>query len=268
MPSLAALPLRDEAPDLAIPPARMARWRDGRPLKRWRYVGLYGPQLSLCAARVRIGPLPQAFWAVWDGAALRERTVFRPGGLVLDDGRLRCGPADLRWAPEGAPVTVTSRHGDSYIWTRKQPVVAEGTVDGAAVRLRGLVDDSAGYHARHTAWSWSAGVGETADGRALAWNLVDGVHDAPAASERTIWVDGHPVEAPPARFAADLAQIAFAGDDAVLRFAEQARRARADDFKVLSSDYVQPFGVFSGALPGGLDVARGWGVMERHDVRW
>src|SRR3954464_3581612 len=104
MPSLAALPLRDEAPDLAIPPARMARWRDGRPLKRWRYVGLYGPQLSLCAARVRIGPLAPSCGAVWAGAGLRDGTVFRPAGLVLDDGRLRCGPADLRWAPEGAPV--------------------------------------------------------------------------------------------------------------------------------------------------------------------
>jgi hypothetical protein len=268
MSALAALPLRDQPPDLAIPPARMPGWRDGRPLKRWRYVGLYGDGLSLCAARVRIGPLPQAFWAVWDGAALRERTVFRRGGLVLGDGVLACGPADLRWAPDGEAITVTSRHGDSYIWTRKQPIRAHGTVDGRAVQLRGLLDDSAGYHARHTVWRWSAGVGEADDGRALAWNLVAGVHDAPTRSERTVWVDGAAAEAPPATFAPDLAAVTFAGDDAVLRFAEQARRARTDDFKLLASEYVQPFGTFSGALPGGLTVARGWGVMERHDVRW
>jgi hypothetical protein len=262
------LPLQGELPDLAIPPARMRRWRDGRPLKRWRYVGLYGPGLSLCAARVRIGPLPQAFWAVWDGVALRERTVFRRGGLVLGDGVLRAGPVDLRWQADGEEIAVTSRHGDSYIWTRKQPVRAHGTVDGRAVELRGLVDDSAGYHARHTAWRWSAGVGEDAGGRALAWNLVDGVHDAPTGSERTVWVDGTPAEAPPATFAGDLTAVTFAGDDARLRFAEEARRARADDFKLLASDYVQPFGTFSGSLPGGVELARGWGVMERHDVRW
>ena len=43
----------------------------------------------------------------------------------------------------------------------------------------GFVDESAGYHARHTAWRWSAGIGRTDDGRRVAWNLVDGVHDAP-----------------------------------------------------------------------------------------
>ena len=268
MPGLALLPLRDGSPDLAIPPARMPPWRDGRPLKRWRYVGLYGDGLSLCAARVRIGPLPQAFWAVWDGRALRERTVFRRGGLVLDDGVLICGPADLRWVADGDEVAVTSRHGGSYIWTRKQPIRARGTVDGRVVELRGLVDDSAGYHARHTAWQWSAGVGEAPDGRALAWNLVAGVHDAATDSERTVWVDGAAREAPPATFAADLSAVTFAGDGARLRFAEEARRARADDFKLLASDYVQPFGTYSGALPGGVEVARGWGVMERHDVRW
>jgi hypothetical protein len=181
---------------------------------------------------------------------------------------LRAGPADLRWVADGEPMAVISRHGDSYIWTRKQPIRAQGTVGGRAVALRGLLDDSAGYHARHTAWQWCAGVGESADGHALAWNLVTGVHDAPTGSERTIWVDGAAREAPPATFAADLAAVTFDGDGARLAFAEEARRARADDLKLIASDYVQPFGTFSGGLPGGVEVARGWGVMERHDVRW
>ena len=33
-------------------------------------------------------------------------------------------------------------------------------------------------------------------------------------------------------------------------------------------DYVQPFGTFSGRLPGGLALAEGYGVMEAHDVLW
>src|SRR3712207_7172060 len=49
-----------------------------------------------------------------------------------------------------------------------------------------------GYHARHTSWRWSAGIGRAKDGRRVAWNLVDGVHDAPEASERTVWLDGEP----------------------------------------------------------------------------
>ena len=34
------------------------------------------------------------------------------------------------------------------------------------------------------------------------------------------------------------------------------------------SDYLQPFGSFTGELPGGLQLASGYGVMEWHDVHW
>jgi hypothetical protein len=268
MSALEALPLRDHPTGLAVPPARMALVRAGRPLKRWRYLGLYGDDLMLCAATVRIAGLPQAFWAIWDRHALRERTVFRPGGVRLGDAAARFGPARLRLASDGEPMAVTSRHGDSYIWTRKQPVRATGTVDGRTVDLRGLLDDSAGYHARRTDWRWCAGVGEGADGTPLAWNLVEGVHDAPTGSERTVWVAGTPRELPaPSGFVADLSAITWP-DGTELCFAEEARRARRDDFRVLASDYVQPFGTFAGCLPGGVAIARGWGVMERHAVRW
>jgi hypothetical protein len=266
---LDALPLRDRPSGLPVPPTRLPLWRDRRPLKQWRYVGLYGEALMLCAAQARIAGLPQAFWAVWDRRAheLRERTVFRPGGVTVGAGRVRFGPADLELRPDGDPMEVTSRHGDSYIWTRKQPVLAVGTVDGDPVALRGLVDDSAGYHERRTSWRWCAGVGEDADGRALAFNVVTGLHDAPTSSERTLWVGGAASELPGGRFAEDLSAIDWPSG-ARLAFTEEARRARRDDLKVFASDYVQPFGTFAGTLPGGVEVARGWGVMERHDVRW
>jgi hypothetical protein len=245
----------------------MALLRDRRPLKRWRYLGLYGEDIMLCAADVRIAGLPQAFWATWDRRDLREKTVFRPGGVTLRDDAARFGSARLRLQPDGDPVAVTSRHGDSYIWTRKQPVRATGTVDGRPVALRGLLDDSAGYHARRTDWRWCAGVGADEAGTPLAFNIVTGVHDADVGSERTLWVGGAARELPAAAFADDLSAVSFP-DGAVLEFSEEARRARSDDFKIMASDYVQPFGTFSGTLPGGVRVARGWGVMERHSVRW
>lgn len=274
MSSLSELPLRDRPTGLPVPPARMALVRDRRPLKRWRYLGLYGEDLMLCAATVRVAGLPQSFWATWDRCDLREKTVFRPGAVTLDDDAARFADARLTLRPDGDAMAVTSRHGESYIWTRKQPVRATGTVGGRAVELRGLIDDSAGYHARRTDWSWCAGVGETDDGTPLAFNIVDGVHDAAVGSERTLWVDGAARELPPGAFADDLSTVTFGGgggdDDtaATLAFAEEARRARTDDFKLFASDYVQPFGTFSGTLPGGIVVARGWGVMERHHVRW
>jgi Protein of unknown function (DUF2804) len=264
-----SLPARDRPTGLPVPPARMRLWRDGRPLKRWRYIGLYGEDMMLCAADVRIAGLPQGFWATWDRRDLREKTVFRPGAVTLGDDALRFAAAALTLEPAGEAMAVTSRHGTSYIWTRKQPVRARGTVAGRAVELYGLIDDSAGYHARRTDWRWCAGVGAGAGGEVLCFNIVDGVHDAPRESERTVWIDGAPRELPGAAFADDLSAVTFPEDPASrLEFAEEARRARADDFKLIASDYVQPFGTFSGTLPGGVAVTRGWGVMERHSVRW
>lgn len=280
----ALLPLRGDGTSrprgLPLPPGRMPLLRDGRPLKRWRYVGVYGPELMLCAASVRIGGLPQAFWAVLDRSTgeLAERTAFTPGLVAIADGRLsvrgRGVEIDLALDPAGVPMEVTSPHGGSFIWTRKDPVRARGRVSAMGrereIDHMGLIDSSAGYHARATEWRWSAGVGTASDGRALAWNLVDGVHDAVRQSERTVWLDGEAREVAPVTFADDLSCVRFAEPDGggALLFSAEAERARRDDLKIFASDYRQPFGTFSGTLPGGIEVAEGYGVMEWHDVRW
>ena len=252
----------------------------GRPVKRWRYVGAYGERLMLCAGVVWVGPLPQTFWAVWDRqrAALRERTrLVRPLRHVSISPDLRVVvrdetvSADLVVTP-GAGVETASPHGDAWIWTRKQGgvrVTGRVVLDGEEVLVDdvGVVDESAGYHARDTAWEWSAGVGVLRDSRPVAWNLVTGVHDAERGSERTLWIDGAPVETAPVEFAPGLDAIAFR-DGSALTFAGEAMRARTDDLGVFSSDYTQPFGTFSGTLEGGLELAEGRGVMERHTARW
>jgi len=279
---MAALPLRGDGrvrpAGLALPPARMPPLHRGRPLKRWHYVGIYGEELMLCAAAVRIAGVPQAFWAVLDRASgtLHGRTSFTPGLVGIGDGHLaiRGRGVDIQLAltAAGEPVEVTSPHGRSYIWTRKDPVHAIGTVTVGARRWKldapGLIDASAGYHARATTWRWAAGVGLARDGRRLAWNLVAGVHDLPAASERTVWVGGLAHEVGPVRFTGDLEGVAFAEEGAALRFAAEAERARSEDLRIVRSHYRQPFGTFSGTLPGGIELARGYGVMEWHDVRW
>jgi hypothetical protein len=238
----------------------MPPWRGGRPLKRWTWVGAFGPDLMLCAAVARIGPLASSWWAVWDGSSLTERTVRRP--LAVTASRVGIpGVLDLSIAG-GAEVEVVSPHGAQYIWTRKRGGVrVTGTALGREVDLAGLVDESAGYHARRTAWRWSCGVGELASGSAVVWNLVDGVHDAPTSSERTVWVDGAPREVAP---------VAFDGLRAVgeLEFHAVATRARRDRLLIVSSDYEAPFGSFSGSVLEAGELASGWGVMERHSARW
>ena len=42
----------------------------------------------------------------------------------------------------------------------------------------------------------------------------------------------------------------------------------AESWRDFFSDYEQPFGSFSGAVPGAGPLREGWGVMERHAVSW
>ena len=242
---------------LPLPPRRMPLVRDRRPLKRWRYVGVFAPELILCLGHARVAGMSRRWWA-----------VALPDGSLYEGARARDTLELALELDEGAGVEVVSPHGRSYIWTctragigvRGQVRVAGRpfTADGPS----GFVDESPGYHPRHTSWRWSAGIGRASDGQAVAWNLVDGVHDAPQNSERTVWIDGRPREVEPVDFAADLSRV---GD---LRFSEWSAREDHANRLLVRSDYRQPFGSFSGALPGGVQLESGRGVMEWHDVRW
>jgi hypothetical protein len=257
--------------ELPLPPGRMPALRRGRPLKRWRYVGVFGPELMLCVGDARVAGIPQRWWAVAlpDGT-LHERTTSGRGGVRIAPDRVSVrapgAVIELELGEAGGAVEVASPHGRSYIWTRKQVVPARGGVEVGEQRFRidgaAFVDESAGYHARRTAWRWSAGVGRGPGGEPLAWNLVSGVHDDPHVSERTVWVDGQPREVGPVEFAADLSAV---GGLSFRDWCAREDHTRRGPFR---SDYRQPFGEFAGELPGGRRLAAGYGVMEWHDVRW
>jgi hypothetical protein len=254
---------------MVAPDAFRAPLKGGRPLKRWRYVGVFGDELMACFGSVRIGPLPQAFWAVLDAdGPLRERTRFLPGAVALGDGAVRVrGVCDLVVEPAGEAIEVVSAHGAQNIWTRKTPARVRGTIAGQEIDLPALVDDSAGYHARVTEWEWAAGAGIDAEGRDIRWNLVTGVHDALTGSERRVWVDGVAHEVGPVTFSEGLDSVRFA-DGAELRFAARAERARHDKLLLFASEYRQPFATASGTLGGGIELVSGAGVLERHRARW
>ena len=288
-------------PDLPLPPDEMPLRRGGRWRKRWRYVGAYCDELLLCAARVQVGKLGQTFWAIWDreGRQMWEHTRLRlPGarGEAWTEKR-NGGEGIVNYAPdEGSLVRIEGRRakaGDvraflrlgagrwvesvcpngegEYVWTRKRadvPVECDVRVGDRRwqVEARGVEDESAGYHAHHTVWSWSAGVGRTRDGRSIGWNLVSGINDPPERSERAIWVDGEPFEPGPVSFEG-LEAVAF-HDDSRLQFSGECERRRKENRLLLRYTYRQPFGSFSGTLPGGLELDHGLGVMEHHDAHW
>jgi hypothetical protein len=271
---------------------------EGNNRKRWRYLGAFSEEVMVCAARVSVGPASQTFWAVWDRQQrkLIERTVMRLPGARGEVWTEDAEGSHVDNAPdEGSVVRVESRHPEAgavrgflragggawaecvcsngeggFVWTRKRvvPVEIDLRLGDRRIRCtaRGVEDESAGYHPRHTVWSWSAGVGTLTDGREVGWNLVEGVNDPPERSERGIWVDGEPVEPGPVTFDG-LKAVAF-DDGARIECTAEAERSRSEKRGPVSYSYRQPFGTFTGTLPGGLALAGGMGVMESHDARW
>ena len=304
MEAMSSLPWRGPGPGrpaLPLPPDEMPLRRGGRWRKRWRYAGAYCDELLLCAARIQVGTLGQTFWAIWDreGRQMWEHTRLRlPGArgeawTEKPDGQ----EGIVNYAPdEGSVVRIEARRAKTdelraflrfgggrwvesvcpsgegeYTWTRKRadvPVECDVRVGDRRwrVKARGVEDESAGYHPHHTVWSWSAGVGLATDGRSVGWNLVSGINDPPERSERAIWVDGEPFEPGPVSFE-NLEAIAF-DDDSQLRFRGECERRRQENRLLVRYSYRQPFGSFSGTLPGGLELERGLGVMEHHDAHW
>src|SRR3954469_24076874 len=137
-----------------------------RPLKRWRYVGAYGPDVMACVGDARIGPFRQRFWAVCEPG---RPVVDGHGGVSFDGSRATVSARDvsieLLVEEDGG---VETRHADE-VWTRKQagvPVRGSISVNNRSFTIDclGAVDDTEGRHRRHTTWTWSAGVGRAADG--------------------------------------------------------------------------------------------------------
>ena len=278
-------------PELPLPPAAMPLRFAGGWRKRWRYVSAFGEELMVCAARVQVGLAHQTFWAVWDRERrrLHERTRVRtPGsrGDVWTDGwKLGSPGPGPTTRIEAAGVRASLRTGDgpwaesvcptpagAYVWTRKRVAPVEVDVElpgGRSVRasMRGVEDESAGYHPRHTVWSWSAGVGVAGDGRAVGWNLVEGVNDPPERSERAVWVEGEEVPREPGPVSFEGLETISFEEGSRLSFTGEAERSRRENKLVVRYSYRQPFGTFSGSLAG-IELREGFGVMEHHDAIW
>jgi hypothetical protein len=228
----------------------MSLLQSGRPLKRWRYVGVFSEELMVCAAIVYVGPARQSFWALYrrDADELRERTrmlpresalsLHRGSAPVQDDDDDASEPGRLRIRDAGVELDLSlveesgfrahCPHGRGEIWTRKQ----------AGIAARGTLALDGG-----------------------------GVNDPPTRSERAVWIDGDPREVPPVRFREDLRRIST-DDGSELRFHAEAERSHSSNLLIVKSDYRAPFGAFSGSLPGGVAVARGLGVVEHHRALW
>jgi Protein of unknown function (DUF2804) len=281
---VARLPWRgraEERPSLPVPPDPMPLLLGRRLRKRWRWVGAFADNLIVFAAIVRVGPAAMTFWGIWDRKRRRLWESTRrdfPGrrrDVMMRERSVRVRAGTIEFDLEfdrGFPVECMCPNEEGgYSWTRKEagmPVRGEVRIGRRTNALSGLgvIDDSAGYHRRYTSWMWSAGVGTARDGRKIAWNLVTGINDPPASSERAIWVAGQPTEPGPVHFQG-LNAIHFE-DESRLNFSPETQRIHHEGIPLLArSDYEAPLGSFSGSL-NGLPVESALGVMEAHDAIW
>ncbi len=266
-----------DRPTVPLPPEYLSLFRAGQLRKRWHYVSFWSRELSLCAARVSVGPLRQEYWAIWDRAAqeFRERSHMFKRCVLIEPNRLQVNDGDVA-------IDVTYQSCSSfevyrparraYIWSHKDYCrQAHGTVRyGSTTRaVTGVVfvDINTGYHERHTHWRWAAAAGSDQHGRLVAFNAITGLFDTPVNSERTTWIEENAREIGPNTFSEDLLTVGFA-EGGTLRFKREALLEHHDNFLVIRSDYFHWFGTYSGMLPGGIELHEAFGVFERHDALW
>lgn len=137
------------------------------------------------------------------------------------------------------------------------------------------LDYTNGFLARHTAWRWAFAMGSTTDGRPIAFNLVDGFNEG---RECAFWLDGRLVPTEGARFEFQHKQPlspwrVTTNDRRIdLAFAPDTLHAEHNDFGIVRSRFIQPFGVFRGTIraPNETQVSLDGvpGVVESQDVLW
>lgn len=267
----------DRPTGVPFPPQHLPLLRSGQLRKSWHYVSFWSRELSFCAAQVKVGPLKQEYWGIWDRAAGQFRQgshIFR-SSLQLESNRVRVADGDVQidvGFNNATSFEVYRPARRAYIWSHKDySRFAKGEVRYADTRreVAGVmfVDVNAGYHERHTNWRWAAGAGLDQQGRLIAFNAINGLFDTPTKSERTIWIYDVAQEVGPNTFAADLSTVSFS-EGGILTFQPEQLIEHHDDYLVVRSDYFHWFGTYSGTLPNGIELREAYGVRERHNAVW
>ncbi|MGE0709659.1 MAG: DUF2804 domain-containing protein [Planctomycetota bacterium] len=167
---------------------------------------------------------------------------------------------------------------------------AAGLSARAELRWRGETHASDGLAAldwtrsvalRETRWKWASFAAPLPDGRAVGLNLSADVYVGASGESRenALWIDGrvHPLGGVRFELPADPAREPWRIRGQVpgeldLEFLPLGARAQRVDFKLIRSDFVQPYGRFRGSVrpPGAeaVSVEGAFGVVEDHVSLW
>lgn len=244
------------------------------------------------------------------GAMLAHASVLgTPRMVTLDDALPRAGGVRVRHRALSARVRLARAAIDLHVETPKAtleatlarpatppPITAiaelkggvQITEKGALLGCRGRlrhgdrtreIDGLAGYDfshgllERHTAWRWAFLLGRARSGERVAVNLVSGFV---GEGECAVWTDRGLFPLGEGRFDFDRADplrpwSVETADGARLRFAPGAAHREEKNLGLVRSRFVQPVGLWSGAIPCGgrvLEIEGALGVAEDQDVVW
>lgn len=213
--------------------------------------------------------------------------LIRPEGTAswvaeVEAGDLRLEALlDTAEAPPPAAIVMKVLEGDVTA-TQKANLLpstgklrAGGRIFDLAGGFGGL-DYSNGLLGRTTAWRWAFGLGRTAAGIPLGFNLSDGLSVEPG-QENVMWVGKALHKVGPARFTFDAKhpdgawQVRTEDGHIDLRFAGKGMHAEARNLAVVRSRFAQVAGSFTGTVRiGGVDHALENlpGVTEDQYVVW
>ncbi len=137
----------------------------------------------------------------------------------------------------------------------------------------GCIDFSAGYPPRKTIWNWASFIGQTSAGQPFGLNLVAHHNDG---LENALWLDGKIIPAGQAFFDYEKpmeknhTRLTVPDLNLELLFTPEGCRRENLNAIVIVSDFVQPFGSFTGSFEyaGQKINAGGVGVVEDHRAVW
>jgi hypothetical protein len=186
-------------------------------------------------------------------------------------------------APALTVVAPVSNGGVVNVTQKWAAMTAFGSLETGGRRYEldggvGGLDYTQGLLARRTAWRWAFANGRLADGSALGLNLVEGFNDDVAeANENALWVGQRLIPLGRAKFEfnrdepLDAWRVTTVDGAVDLRFRPIGVHRDERDLKLVKSHFVQPFGLFEGAVRVG-DVVHPIkdlpGVTEDQDILW
>ncbi len=146
-----------------------------------------------------------------------------------------------------------------------------------AERALAAIDWTRSVARRETKWKWASFSGRAQDGRALGLNLSADVYEGPGgvSQENGFWIDGRAYPLGSVRFdlPPDPRRDAWRlrSGEVDLEFKPLGTREEHVNLGLVRSDFIQPYGIFSGRVSAGgekIEVKNVFGVVEDHLAKW